>query len=177
MFAESESRDRSLDVNTYRTLTFLWTPWSVAISVVLVLATAGFCYEAWRRSGFRRSFGLLELLRLLLVIFAALLLNQPEWIEEFRPQEKPSIAVLWDASISMNTRDAVPGAKTGTSTTVGGAPVTRRDAIASLIQQESWSKLAERLDVVIQPFAEPQPGHGSDLHEPLAKAPEKFKNL
>ncbi len=34
-------------------------------------------------------------------------LNQPEWIEEFRPEEKPAIAVLWDASTSMETRDVV----------------------------------------------------------------------
>jgi hypothetical protein len=164
-------------MNTSHTLTFLWTPSSITISSILVLATAGFCYEAWRRSGFRRSFGLLELLRLFLVIFAAILLNQPEWIEEFRPTEKPTIAVLWDSSISMNTRDAIPGSKSGASPTVGGAPVTRREAISTLIQQESWSKLAERMDVVIQPFSEPKPGRGSDLHEPLAQAPEKFKNL
>ena len=37
----------------------------------------------------------------------AVLLNQPEWIEEFRPEEKPAIAVLWDASTSMETRDVV----------------------------------------------------------------------
>jgi hypothetical protein len=177
VFAEGESRDRSLNVNTYRTLTFLWTSWSLAISIALVLVTAGFCYEAWRRSGFRRSFGLLELLRLALVILAALLETQPDWIEEFRPKEKPTIAVLWDASVSMNTRDAIPGAKLGASPTSGGQPVTRKEAIATLIQQESWAQLAERMDVVIQPFSEPQPGRGSDLHEPLAKAPEKFKNL
>ena len=51
--------------------------------------------------------GLLELLRLALVGLVAILLNQPEWIEEFRPEEKPAIAVLWDASASMDTRDVV----------------------------------------------------------------------
>ena len=55
----------------------------------------------------RPSMGLLELLRLALVALVAILLNQPEWIEEFRPEEKPAIAVLWDASPSMDTRDVV----------------------------------------------------------------------
>ena len=41
-------------MNTTRSLTFLWTPVSLAVSVVAVLVTAGFCWVAWRRSGLRR---------------------------------------------------------------------------------------------------------------------------
>ena len=91
-----------------RSLTFLGTPWSVALSIIAVLATAAF-FASWpgaaaaigrrweyssseARSGRDRG----------------VLLNQPEWIEEFRPEEKPAIAVLWDASSSMDTRDARP---------------------------------------------------------------------
>ena len=96
-----------------RSLTFLWTPWSLAASVVVVLLTAGFCVVAWRRSGYRRAVGLLELLRLGLVCAVAVLLNQPEWVEEFRPQEKPAVVVLWDASPSMETRDVVRAGKPG----------------------------------------------------------------
>ncbi len=33
------------------------------------------------------------------------------------------------------------------------------------------------MNVVIQPFSPPEPGHGTDLNEPLASAPEKIKNL
>ena len=92
-----------------RSLTFLGTPWSIAAALVAVIVTAGLCFVSWRRSGFRPSMGLLELMRLALVGMVALLLNQPEWTEEFRPTEKPAIAVLTDASASMDTRDAVPG--------------------------------------------------------------------
>ena len=84
-----------------RTLTFLWTPWSAGVSILVVLITAGFCIAAWRRSGYRGSLGLLELLRLVIVVVAAVMFNQPEWIEEFRPDEKPTIAVLYDDSTSM----------------------------------------------------------------------------
>src|SRR5208283_422658 len=66
---------RSCFVTSTHTLTFLWTPWSAVAAVVLVLAAAGLCFAAWRRSGYRASMGLLELLRLALVIVAALLLN------------------------------------------------------------------------------------------------------
>jgi hypothetical protein len=60
---------------------------------------------AWRRSGFARSQGLLELVRLAIAGLVAVLLNQPEWVEEQRRAEKPVIAVLHDASRSMDTRD------------------------------------------------------------------------
>ena len=90
-------------------LTFLWTTWSAAISIGVVLLAAAFCWIAWRRSGYARSQGLLELLRLAMIVLMAVVFNQPEWVEEFRPTEKPAIAVLWDDSTSMNTRDVQNG--------------------------------------------------------------------
>lgn len=158
-------------MNSVKKLTFLWTPGSLTLSVVVVIVTATLCYLAWRRSGYRASYGLLEVLRLVIVTMAVAMFNQPEWIEEFRPDEKPSIAVLWDASTSMSTQDVLNGASTGSKV------MSRRDAIQKLTEKESWTQLTERMNVVIQPIAEPQPGRGSDLHEPLASAPEKFKNL
>jgi hypothetical protein len=154
-----------------RSLNFLWTPWSLAVSIAVVFITAGFCFVAWQRSGFRRSMGLLEALRLALVALVALLLNQPEWVEEYRPEERPAIAVLWDSSPSMETRDAVPSAQPT------AAPATRSAALAPLALVSSWAKLQGRMNVVIQPFSSPQPGHGSNLHEPLARAAEKIQNL
>ena len=156
-------------VNSTHTLTFLWTPWSVALSIGVVLLTAGFCFVAWRRSGYARSMGLLELLRLALVALMALLLNQPEWIEEFRPEEKPAIAVLWDASTSMDTRD-VP---LGSGARLGADLAARGDRSAD--RRGHLDTLRERMNVVIQPFSAPGPGHGTDLYEPLAQAPEKIQ--
>ena len=94
-------------MNSTHTLTFLWTPWSAALSIAVVLLAAGLCWAAWRRSGYARSQGLLELFRLAIVVLTALSLNQPEWVEEFRPTEKPAVAVLWDNSVSMATRKAL----------------------------------------------------------------------
>ncbi len=155
-------------MNTHA-LTFLWTPWSATAAALVVLGAAGLCFAAWRRSGYRASIGLLELLRLTLIIVAALLLNQPEIVHEYRPEEKPSIAVLWDASPSMETRDA-------TATTAGA--VSRRQAVAPLTDASFWKQLDKRFEVVVQPFSGPGPGHGStELYGPLAAAPAKFKNL
>jgi len=158
-------------MNVSRSLTFLWTPWSLVGSILVVLVTAGFCFVAWQRSGFRRSIGFLEALRLALVTMVVVLFNQPEWVEEFRPEEKPAIAVLWDGSSSMETRDVL-GASPGTT-----SAVSRREAIAPLTEPAAWSKLHERMNVVVQPFSTPQTGHGTDIYDPLAKAPERIPNL
>src|SRR5262245_8671246 len=99
-------------MNAQGALTFLFSYWSLAVSLLVIAFTAGLCFFAWRRSGYRRDYGLLELLRLIIAILAVVLFNQPEWVEQFKPQEKPTIAVLWDSSRSMETRDehgASPG--------------------------------------------------------------------
>ena len=158
-------------MNVISQLRFAGTAWSIAVSIVGVLVTAGFCAAAWHRSGYRRSVGLLELLRLTIVTLAAILYNQPEWVEEYRPEEKPSIAVLWDASTSMETRDCLPAGQTAS------LQVTRHEAIAALTQPTAWKPLEEKLNVVIESFSAPEPGRGSDLYTPLAEAPDRFANL
>ena len=104
-------------MNTVRALTFVWVPWSIALSSIIIAVTAGLCFVAWRRSGYRRSFGLLEQLRLALVCLVSVLFNQPEWVEEYRPDEKPTIAVLWDNSASMETRDVTNSETPSTTVT------------------------------------------------------------
>ncbi len=158
-------------MNVSRSLVFLWTPWTLAVSVLAVLVVAVVGVIAWRRSGFPRSVGLLESLRLLLVVSAALLLNQPEWVEEYRPEEKPAIAVLVDASGSMDTRDVVAPGKPASSA------IARREAVAALLADETWAPLRARMNVVVQPIAAPRPGHGTDLGDPLTQTLEKTPNL
>lgn len=155
-------------MNATRTLTFLWTPWSMLVSIMILALTVVFSLIAWRRSGYRSSFGWLELLRVALVIAAAVLFNQPEWIEEFRPDEKPTVVVFWDASPSMDTRDVELD---------NGQSITRHEAIQPLLDKATWDSIHERLNIVMQPVAEAQAGRGSDLYTPLADATNKFKNL
>ena len=151
-------------MNGIRALTFYWTSWSAILSLIVVALSAGLSYAAWRRSGYRRAIGALELLRLAFIVFVAVLFNQPEWVEEYRPEQKPAVAVLVDASRSMETRDAVdlsqPSAK----------PRTRREAAAPLADPAAWRSLAERMEIVIQPFAEQKEGGATDLGKPLADA-------
>ena len=153
-----------------RTLTFLWTPWSLAISAVIVLVTGGLCVMAWQRSGYARSQGILELLRLIIVILLAAMFNQPEWVEEFRPKDKPQVVILVDDSASMETRDVE-------SDVTSSVLISRKEAIADLTAEAAWASLAERMDVSIQNFGNEEPGARSDLFTPLKQTPEKFSNL
>ena len=172
MFAETGDTPGGSHVMTATgSLTFTATPWSIGLSGVALVLTAGFCLVAWRRSGQKRSVGMLELIRFASVGLAAVLLNQPEWVEEFRPDEKASVLVLYDASPSMETRDALKGGKTS------GQPETRREAIEALTQPESWKGLGNGINVVLQPFSPRGAGHGTDLNDPLSKAPETVANL
>ncbi len=158
-------------MNVSYALVFLATPGSCAASAVAVLAALALCLNAWRRGGYGVGLGLLELLRLLIVCLAAALLNQPEWVEQYQPDDKPTVAVLWDDSASMATRDvATPGQ--------AGSPLRMRSAaIAPFVAPASWHALGERMNVVIQPFSPAAAGRGTDLYAPLAEAPARYPNL
>ncbi|MDB5339201.1 MAG: hypothetical protein JWN70_4820 [Planctomycetaceae bacterium] len=156
-------------MNTARSLTFLFTSWSLAASVVIVLLTTLLSFFAWRRTGYRRDYGCLELLRLSIVVLTVLLFNQPEWVEEFRPKEKPSVVVLTDASRSMDTQDVSENGST--------ARITRRQSIAPLNERKFWTSLEDKHQVVIQAFAQGADVKGSDLYAPLAQAAQQTQNL
>ncbi|MFM7245427.1 MAG: hypothetical protein ACKO40_14815 [Planctomycetaceae bacterium] len=152
-------------------LRFFTTPWTIGISAALVAATVAVALLTWRRSGFALGTGLVELLRVLIAALVAVLLNQPEWVEAYRPNEKPTVVVLHDASRSMDTRDVVP--------TDGGTagPRTRREAVAPLAESGFWKPLDGRFQVVVEPVAAAPPCTATDLAEPLAKVAARFAAL
>jgi hypothetical protein len=155
-------------VGGFAGLRFFTTPWTLAIAAILVVATAIVAFLTWRRSGYATGTGLVELLRVVIAGLVATLLNQPEWVEEFRPREKPVVAVLVDASPSMSTRDVLGGL---------GGPRSRREAVATLSTSDFWRPLEERFRVLVEPFSSGPAISGTDLAQPLAAAAERFGNL
>jgi len=153
-------------------LRFFTTPWTIGISAALVLATLVVAFLTWRRSGFAAGTGLVELLRVAIATLVAVLLNQPEWVEEYRPDEKPTVVVLHDASRSMDTKDVV--ATDGNAT---ANPRTRREVVAPLAESGFWKPLEGRFQVVVEPVATAPPGTATDLAEPLAQVAERFAAL
>ena len=151
-------------------LTFMTTPATVAATTLIVLITIAASYFAWRRSGYRKAHGLQEVLRVAIVTLVAILFNQPEWVEEYLPEERPTIAVVWDQSPSMETRDVV-------SATGSGGTISRAEEIKPLTDASRWSQLDEHLDVVLEPIAGGPGAQGTDLHAALIDAPERLNNL
>jgi hypothetical protein len=163
-------------MNVARTISFLSSPWTVTISIVVIAIAASLGVWAWKRSGFRKEYAILEGIRMTIVILGCLLFNQPEWIEVFRPNEKPTVVVLWDDSKSMDTQDVIGDAGSRKNARA------RKDVVAELTQSQFWKKLEEKLDVVIQPLSQRQAKEGAsisgtNLHDPLEELAKNAKNL
>ena len=156
-----------------QSLTLLWTPLSLLAGVAVVIATAVLGWIAWRRSGFSRGSGVMETIRLCTVTLVVLTLNQPEWLEQFQPEERPAVAVLSDISRSMQTRDVIDEAHPS------HPPRTRAQSIEPLLQQTVWDPISPQMQVVFDTFSSSvgEDQDGTDLHAPLLTALEKHKNL
>jgi hypothetical protein len=150
-----------------QSLTFSTEPWLVALSVVVFAATLALSYFAWRRSGFLRSVMYLELLRCAIVAAGAVLLNQPEWVQEFRSDEKPALLVLSDSSQSMQTKDVLTKNEAGQS-----EAQSRATAIESLLKPDAWNAFGSRMDVRINSFPSDGKSDGTDINGALNQAIE-----
>ncbi len=130
-------------MNSTRALKLLYTPWSLGITLVVLLGVAIVCYVSWRRRGSRPGDGWLELMRWGLVAYATFLLNQPEFTEEFLPTRKPRVAVVCDVSPSMTTQDVIDES---------GVALARDEASRRLRDPETWEVLGDALDVQVRTF-------------------------
>jgi uncharacterized membrane protein len=156
-----------------QSLVFAWSPLSLVVSVLFVGVIAWLAWTAWERSGFRRVTGYLEGLRVLIALGIALTLNQPEWREIFKPDSKPTFAVLVDVSRSMQTLDVFDPHNPS------APPTSRAGTAKPFLDPKAWAALAEKMDVAIEPFssnAKP-PQDGTDLGGALADAAKKHPHL
>jgi hypothetical protein len=89
--------------------TFHPTTLSVILSCVAIIAVVILAIRACQLTKIahqnRAWFWTLEALRVLIVLLAIALLNQPEWVQQSQPLQKPTILVLRDNSRSMRTTD------------------------------------------------------------------------
>lgn len=162
-------------MNITREVSFLSSNATVAISIVVVLIALALGLWAWRRSGYRRDYAVLESIRFAIILLGCILFNQPEWIEQFRPTEKPKVAIVWDDSTSMDTRDIVNSASKEAQ--------SRKAVIEAFIKNPKWEELKKKLDVIVQPLSETATTDaegakgGTNLHDPLANLAKNSSNL
>ena len=88
--------------------------WSFADSSIVILAGSGVVALSawlggsnWQRNGRRGKVALLEALRFVAVAMLTFTLLRPEFVREIQRTDPPQVAILTDASGSMQTRDVV----------------------------------------------------------------------
>ncbi|MFN6129560.1 MAG: hypothetical protein ACK494_11785 [Planctomycetota bacterium] len=155
-------------------LSFQTNPWLVALSIAACAACAVLSWLSMRRHGFQRGTVALEVLRLGIVAAAAVLLNQPEWLEDYRSVEQPTFAVLIDESSSMQTRDVLAGTVGSAST---GDPMTRAEAVQPLTDPSFWKELETKAKVAVTRFPAGSAADSTDLVQPLSAVLDSTSNV
>jgi hypothetical protein len=150
----------------------LAAPASVIIAAVLLwLGGVWLCLANWRRSANRRVSARLESLRFILITLLAFTLLRPEWVSKLERSSMPEIAVMADASGSMNTRD-VDGS---------GGVISREDWLRQQLARKFWRPLESKAKVSVEPFSAPSTNenaiNGTDLNLALEGALQRYKNL
>lgn len=150
--------------------------WIALVFGLAFLAMAvGLSLRQWRRSGARRFILFLEILRWTIVLLLFLTLMRPELIRRVKPSGRPEVAVLWDASRSMTTRDVVAGQEVK----------ARADWIREQLEAKFWAPLENRYAVRVEEFSPmptnaasvASPEEGTDLNTALEAAFSRSRNL
>ena len=155
-------------------LEFLSSGSIMGLGLFIVAVTGVLCWLAWHRSGYRMQTGWLELLRFVLVCLVVTTLNQPEWLKTQPPDRRSTLAVLWDASKSMETRDVFKDQD------LSSERKSRAETIQPLMSEEVWKPSdTTDLNVVFEPFSSQldPPEEATDLNAGLAHVLDNHANL
>ncbi len=148
-----------------------------------MLAISFLCVVAIKRSTRPKRTGALEALRFFCALIAVLMLWQPEWRVVTEPDSKPEIAILYDASRSTSTADAVLPSELSANQEV----VTRKEWIEKILASDYFKSLKDdtRNRVFEQPFSAPPEDAdpatmalaGTDIYSAIDKLLEEHNNL
>ncbi len=120
----------------------------IILGLIIIVVTGALCWFAWHRSSYRKRIGWLELLRFVLVCLVVVTLNQPEWLESQPPEQRSTLAILWDKSNSMLTQDIIDEQDTAAKRK------SRVETIQPLMSEEVWKPEEDtELNVVFEPFS------------------------
>ena len=146
----------------------------IILGLIIIAVTGALCWFAWHRSGYRKRIGWLELLRFVLVCLVVATLNQPEWLESQPPEQRSTLAVLWDKSNSMLTRDIIDNQDTTNERK------SRAETIQPLMSEDVWkSEEDTELNVVFEPFSSllDPAEEATDLNAGLSHVLDNHSNL
>ena len=87
-------------------------PWALGVAGAFLVASVWFFFRCVKREGNSGGMIALHLLRMIIAFAVALTFLRPERVLLAKRNEQPRVAVLWDASGSMATKDVVLDGKT-----------------------------------------------------------------
>ena len=126
---------------------FLATDSVRTISWLVGILVLGLSVTAIVRAHFRPGIVLLELLRLAMVGLVLFALHQPERVVLEESNSSPKVAVLWDESKSMDTRDVLAEGA------LSREPISRSDWLSSHFDLAALrEQLGNRFELVAGPF-------------------------
>lgn len=151
--------------------------------VIVLIATAGLCITAVRRSARPKRTGTLETIRFVCVLFVSIMLLGPEWRTVQESDLQPEIVIVTDESLSMSTTDArVPETMESEEKVI-----TREKLVDNLLASEFWKPFeAEGKNrVTLSTFGAPPEDTdpalramaGTDINDALQKILEAGRNL
>ena len=149
--------------------------WSTWLAAMVLWAVSGWvCRANWIRSGRRRAVARLEFLRFVLISLLAFTLFRPEWVQISKKSSRPEVAVLFDGSRSMETRDIA-----GTN----GA-MSRGDWVTNQIKARFWKPIEGNAKISLVQFSgkptnapTATPKEGTDLNAALDQLLQGEENL
>lgn len=97
------------------------------------------CFSSVVRSSRPKRTAILEVLRFLSTLIVVLMLWQPEWRSTHQPTSKPEVIILYDASASTETIDAI----LPTYLSSNQAIVSRKNWIQQVLASDSFQSLKE----------------------------------
>ncbi|MCH1510718.1 MAG: hypothetical protein L7T84_16045 [Akkermansiaceae bacterium] len=151
--------------------------------VIVLIATAGLCITAVRRSARPRRTGILETIRFVCVLFVSIMLLGPEWRTVQESDLQPEIVIVTDESLSMSTTDArVPETMESEEKVI-----TREKLVDNLLASEFWKpfEAESKNRVTLSTFGAPPEDTdpalramaGTDINDALQKILEAGRNL
>jgi hypothetical protein len=148
------------------------------LALALWVGAGWLCFQNWRRRGTARGMALLEGLRFLILTLIGFTLFKPEFVKEIIETEPPEVAVLFDASASMNTRDVQ----------VDERGIWQRNQWVQLQRtNQFWKPWQKTAKVLLDDFSAPptegtnaaaaQKEEGTDLNAALDSTLQRYRRL
>ena len=152
-----------------------WTlaasPVWLVVGIMVVAVTAWLSWRQWRRLRSQPAVLGLEVVRVVTVALLVVTLWRPELARQQDPRRQPEVAVLWDASRSMTTKDVA----------LNGAVLTREEWVRQQLASEVWAGLSNRFRLAVESFSAPATNaadaDGTDLDGALEAALNRHRDL